>query len=410
MRFLLLLAAFLFTSSQALAQFSEGDYRGVAPTINEVRLDQPGGDDDEYFELWAPGGAGQNFPAGAAYIVIGDGTGGSGVIEAVVDLGGVPVGANEFFTAAEATFTLGVADLTTDLNFENSDNVTHMLVSGFSGSNGDDLDTDDDGVLDVTPWSAMESCIALVETFDIPASGEHIYCADTVGPDGTFVPGHAYVSGCCSANGGPTWIIGPFDPVGGEDTPDFQNMIPVELVSFEATVNGSDIDLSWLTSSETNNAGFEVQLRGDGSYQAMGFVDGHGTTTEQQSYSYTIPDLAPGTYTVRLKQIDYDGAFEYSPEVEVAVGVPGSHILTQAYPNPFNPQATFSLSVATEQHVEIGLYNSLGQKVDTIFNGTMAAGNARSFTINGAGLPSGAYYYRAIGTNFAETGRVMLLK
>ncbi len=188
------------------------------------------------------------------------------------------------------------------------------------------------------------------------------------------------------------------------------DLVPVELVSFDATVNGSDLNLNWRTSSETNNAGFEVQLKGTGDYQAMGFVDGHGTTTLEQSYNYMISDLAPGTYTARLKQIDFDGAFEYSPQVEIAVGVPGTHVLTQAYPNPFNPQASFSLSVAAAQHVDVGLYNALGQRVASLFSGQMEAGQARAFTIDGTNLPSGSYYYRAIGQTFAESGRVTLLK
>ena len=187
-------------------------------------------------------------------------------------------------------------------------------------------------------------------------------------------------------------------------------VVPVELVSFEATVSGSDINLNWLTSSETNNAGFEVQLRGTGEYEAIGFVEGHGTTTVEQSYAYTISDLTSGIYTVRLKQIDFDGAFEYSPEIEIAVGVPGTHVLTQAYPNPFNPQASFSLSVAAAQHVEIALYDVVGRQVATLFSGQMEEGQARAFTIDGANLPSGSYYYRAIGQTFAETGRVTLLK
>ncbi len=186
--------------------------------------------------------------------------------------------------------------------------------------------------------------------------------------------------------------------------------VPVELVSFGATVSGSDVNLNWFTSSETNNSGFEVQLRGTGDYEAMGFVSGHGTTTVEQSYSYTISDLSSGTYTARLKQIDFDGAFEYSPQVEIAVGVPGTHVLTQAYPNPFNPQASFSLSVAAEQHVEVALYNAIGQQVATLFSGQMEAGQARAFTINGANLPSGPYYYRAVGQTFTESGRVTLLK
>ena len=187
-------------------------------------------------------------------------------------------------------------------------------------------------------------------------------------------------------------------------------IIPVELLSLDAAASGSDIIVNWITSSETNNSGFEVQLRGTGEYEAMGFVEGSGTTTLEQSYSYTISDLAPGAYTVRLKQIDFDGAFEYSPEVEIEVGVPGTHVLTQAYPNPFNPMASFSLTVATAQHVEVVLYNAIGQQVQSLFSGQMEAGEAHALTINGANLPSGPYYYRVIGENFAESGRVTLLK
>ena len=70
------------------------------------------------------------------------------VIEAVVDLSGQAIPGSGYFVMAESTFSLGTADYVTSLNFENSDNVTHLLVSGFSGADGDDLDTDDDGVSD----------------------------------------------------------------------------------------------------------------------------------------------------------------------------------------------------------------------------------------------------------------------
>ena len=135
--------------------------------------------------------------------------GAAGSIEAVVDLSGQTIQSSGFFVAAEGTFTLGSADMTTSLNFENSDNVTHLLVADFSGANGDDLDTYDDGVLDVTPWTSVVDCVGLVETV---GSGDQIYCPTTVGPDGSFVPGHAFL--CPSG-----WQIGAFDPVGGNDTP-----------------------------------------------------------------------------------------------------------------------------------------------------------------------------------------------
>jgi predicted extracellular nuclease len=181
-------------------------------TISEIRIDQPGTDNDEYFELAGTPGAALD---GLTYVVIGDGTGGSGVIENVTDLTGQSIQGSGFFVAAEGTFTLGTADFTTGLNFENSDNVTHLLVSGFSGSDGDDLDTNDDGTLDVTPWTAVVDSIALVEEENPPAATEFHYGPPSIGPDGSFVPAHVFA---CTE-----WQIGPFDPAGGDDTPGAAN-------------------------------------------------------------------------------------------------------------------------------------------------------------------------------------------
>ncbi len=137
-----------------------------AAQINEIRIDQPSTDNDEYVELI---GTPNESLQGLTYLVIGDGSGGSGVIEAVVDLSGQSVGANGLFLIAESSFTLATADLTANLNFENSDNVTHLLVDGFVGANGDDLDIDDDGTLDTLPWITIEDSVSLVED---PVGGE----------------------------------------------------------------------------------------------------------------------------------------------------------------------------------------------------------------------------------------------
>lgn len=204
---------------------------GPAIAMNEIRIDQPSTDNDEFFELFGTPTADLS---SLTYLVIGDGSGGSGVIEAVIPLTGQAIPGSGFFVAAEGTFTLGAADLTTTLNFENSDNVTHLLVEGFSGANGDDLDTDDDCVLDVTPWTAVVDAVALIEEPNPPVSTECEYATDlgfpTVGPDGSFVPG---LVGRDPDGTGP-WVFGPFDPAGGGDTPGSSNngTIPVELMSF----------------------------------------------------------------------------------------------------------------------------------------------------------------------------------
>lgn len=181
--------------------------------LNEIRIDQPGADLDEYFELAGNPGESLN---GLWYIVIGDGSGGSGWVESALDLTGYAVAGDGFFLAAEVDDPFGApADLLVAenlLNFENSDNVTHVLVSNFSGTLDMDLDTDDDGVLDVTPWDSWLDSIALVKD---PIGGDKYYGDNTIGPDGSFVPGHVYRF----PDGNGQWYIGQFDPVGGQDTP-----------------------------------------------------------------------------------------------------------------------------------------------------------------------------------------------
>ena len=190
----------------------------AAVTINEIRIDDPGTDDNEYFEL--AGTPGESLD-GLFYITIGDGAGGSGVVENVTDLSGLSIPADGYFLAAAASHNInpGQVDLTFGLTFENSDNVTHLLVSGFTGASGDDLDTDDDGVLDTVPWASILDSIALLEEI---GGGDLVYSPNTVGPDGTFVPGHIFRS----PDGTGSWNIGAFDDQSPEasDTPGLANI------------------------------------------------------------------------------------------------------------------------------------------------------------------------------------------
>ena len=177
--------------------------------IHEIRVTQEGAENDEYFELRGPAGTSLN---GLTYLVIGDSpAGGSGVIEEVTSLTGNVLPASGFFVVAEGTFSLGVADVTVTLTFEDDDNVTHLLVSGFSGVNGQDLDTNDDGVLDLTPWAAVVDRIALIREPNPPATTEFHYGPPALGPDGFDSPWHAVRCGT-------SWSIG-HSAAGVADTP-----------------------------------------------------------------------------------------------------------------------------------------------------------------------------------------------
>ena len=184
--------------------------------MNEFRIDCPGSDNDEYLEVMGPEGTDLT---GISWIVIGDGSGGSGSVEAIINLDGV-IDASGHYLVAESSFTLEPAsevDQTATLNFENSDNVTHMLVTNYYGG-FDDLDTDDDGTLDLTPWLEEIDSLSLVETTD--GTGDQVYSANQIGPtESGQVPGH--VHRCWDAG---SWTEGIFEPLGESDTPGAQNI------------------------------------------------------------------------------------------------------------------------------------------------------------------------------------------
>ncbi|MGH7151111.1 MAG: hypothetical protein ACREIU_10450, partial [Planctomycetota bacterium] len=157
----------------------------------------------------------------------------SGVIEAVIELTGSAIPPSGFFVVAESTFSLGVANLTDFLEFEDGDNVTHLLVSGFTGADEDDLDTDDDGVLDVTPWASVVDRIAVIRQNNPPASTEWHYGPPVVGPVGTLAPGHVFRYGGGSAALS-SWNIGTFQ-VGVTDSPGAPNPEPSISIALGGT-------------------------------------------------------------------------------------------------------------------------------------------------------------------------------
>lgn len=182
--------------------------------------------------------------------------------------------------------------------------------------------------------------------------------------------------------------------------------LPVELSSFQVTINNNTAHLFWQTASETNNAGFTVLHNGE----ELTFVDGSGTTNEPQSYDVDIKHLQPGEHTFQLKQIDFDGTIVMSKVVSVTIMVETAFMLSSAFPNPFNPRSTFTLTVAKDQEVSVMLFDMLGRQVQTLFEGQLQANQSHAFTIDGSDLTSGMYIYYVSGTQFHTYGRVILLK
>ncbi len=201
--------------------------------------------------------------------------------------------------------------------------------------------------------------------------------------------------------------------------------LPVELTAFHALTDQTNVHLTWTTASETNNAGFEVQMMHNAvgtrhavslqmpdqaivvdEWQSIDFVDGHGTTTLPQTYTYRITDLQPGHYAFRLKQIDFDGTTSYSPIAETLVSLPDGVTLLEAYPNPLAPGmnlSTLAFAVPATQQVQIIVYDILGRAVRTIYTGRPEADIRHVVPFQSTGLPEGRYAVRLQGETFSDT-------
>lgn len=190
--------------------------------------------------------------------------------------------------------------------------------------------------------------------------------------------------------------------------------LPVELSSFTSTVTGRDVSLNWSTASEENNARFEIERSStENNWTKVGSVNGNGTTTNPHSYSFTDRGLASGNYSFRLKQVDFNGNFQYyNLSNEVVIGTPDNFSLTQNYPNPFNPSTKISYSIPSEGKVSLSIFDMTGKEVKSLVNSVQTAGYY-SVSFDGSSLASGVYYYRVTVTgqnNFVATRKMLLVK
>ena len=192
------------------------------------------------------------------------------------------------------------------------------------------------------------------------------------------------------------------------DIPD--GILPVELTSFISRVEDGRAVLHWETASETNNAGFDVQQRVNGEYRSIGYVNGRGTTTEKQRYTFRTRQLAAGSHDFRLKQIDFDGTFAYSQVVSASIALVGAVEMEKPYPDPFNPQTQFTMTIAREQNVTVAVYDMQGRHIQTLHQGALSPSEAHLFTFEASNLPSGRYFIRAVGEFFNQSQTVTLLK
>jgi hypothetical protein len=197
---------------------------------------------------------------------------------------------------------------------------------------------------------------------------------------------------------------------GGEE-----GTLPVSLSSLNSSVNGRNVTLSWVTNSEHNNAGFEIQRaevnNKKSEYNKVGYVNGSGTKNKQTTYIFNDNKLNSGKYSYRLKQIDYNGNFEYFIlNGDVEIGIPTKYDLSQNYPNPFNPTTKIDFQIPVDSKVTLKIYDITGREVFVLLNNEFKAADFYTIEFNAINLSSGCYFYRINANNFNQVKKMILLK
>jgi predicted GH43/DUF377 family glycosyl hydrolase len=187
-------------------------------------------------------------------------------------------------------------------------------------------------------------------------------------------------------------------------------VVPVELTSFTAEPLDQKVILRWTTATELNNNGFEIQRRvTESDFATIGFVRGEGTTTNQKQYSYIDKDLADGKYFYRLKQVDYNGTYEYSNVIEVDVRSLNEYALEQNFPNPFNSTTTIGYVLREKSNAKLILLNVIGEEVAVLVNEEQDKG-FHKIDFNASTLASGVYFYRLQAGDYTSVRKMILLK
>ena len=187
--------------------------------------------------------------------------------------------------------------------------------------------------------------------------------------------------------------------------------LPVELVSFNAQVNGNSVNLSWKTATELNSAAFEIEKRqtGTSNWQNAGEVKAAGTSIAPKNYSFSDKGLQPGKLDYRLKMMDNNGSYKYCSVVNAVVSAPANFDLSQNYPNPFNPSTNISYKIPKTGFVSLKVYNIIGNEIATLVNQEEPAGDYKvQFDIHN--IASGTYFYKLTAGGVSLYKKMMVIK
>ncbi len=311
-----------------------------------------------------------------------------------------PVGTTTYYSPATLTFTSGTfgTGAYLDLNVAavkhtNNTSSTNYLKRYWAFTNNN-----------ITGFTYNIS-MQYISPTDVNGTESQIYTGKWDGSSWMFVGSANTVSHTLEGTG-----LSSFSTfTGGE-----QSVMPVKLSSFSSSVKDGEVKLLWLTDTELNNMGFEIErknIEGKNEWLKLGFVIGKGTANTPSNYTFEDKKLSVGKYQYRLKQIDYNSNFEYhNLNGEVSVGIPSKFDLSQNYPNPFNPTTKIDFQLPVDSKVSLIIYDITGREVNVIMNNEFKKADYYTVLFSGSNMSSGTYFYRIVADKYVMTKKMMLVK
>ena len=302
-----------------------------------------------------------------------------------------------FFDAAQVT---GSTDIT---QFVGSSDQSGTLASG-SGPGGSTINfaTDNSGasltgIEMAIPFAELDATSDMfVQVSGVVVSSSAFFSNETVPGDYTGSSQPGFDADFGGFSGGPYFTT--------------ESQLPVELANFRAMPDGASTLLTWRTLSETGNDRFEIEHAAPGrGFRLAGTMRGQGTTVEATDYQFRVDDLAPGTHRFRLRQVDVDGTTSLSSPRSVTIGVQGI-FLSKAAPHPVAGGSTFGVSVDRTSPVRVEMFNLLGQRVRTLFDGTVTPAQPARIEMVTGGLAAGTYFIRATNGTASTVQRVTVVQ
>lgn len=200
------------------------------------------------------------------------------------------------------------------------------------------------------------------------------------------------------------------------------DVIPVEIMSFDADIRKNGVDLIWETASETNNYGFYIERRiydseNESKWNELNFVSGKGNSNIAQRYNYFDNSVANGeTYQYRIKQVDFDGTSDCSSSgvITLTYDFFAEAELLPNYPNPFDNSTSIRFILPRNQKINIEIMDVYGNLIKNINVDDATKGQNmvhwNGLDKYGSTVANGTYIYRVYTEDKVLTGKMTLLK